>query len=111
MKIQRPPNKTEVMSNCPVVTCKYESDSCLKWSFVSNNPKNITYMCVGNPMKKSGCFQQDIEAEDIKEYLKIIVCLCNEDRCNGVLAQYAHFRIIAYAFIFLKLYHYTFKII
>ncbi|XP_035208186.1 uncharacterized protein LOC118182907 [Stegodyphus dumicola] len=37
MKIQRPPNKTEVMSNCPVVTCKYESDSCLKWSFVSNS--------------------------------------------------------------------------
>lgn len=78
----RPLTGEEVRKECMRVTCQSRDHSCLKWSYITNSPKNITYMCVGNPQKRSGCFTQEIKSKDIKQFLKLEACLCDEDYCN-----------------------------
>lgn len=44
-------------------------------------------MCVGNPNRKKGCFKQEIQGEDVKKYLKVEACLCDDkDLCNKAFA-------------------------
>nr|XP_015906526.1 uncharacterized protein LOC107438709 [Parasteatoda tepidariorum] len=82
----RAPTEEEIRRKCGVMNCQSEDSYCLKWSYISNNPKNITYTCVGNPQKRSGCFEHEIKSKDTKQYLKIQACLCDEDLCNRALS-------------------------
>ncbi|GFY41143.1 uncharacterized protein TNIN_337581 [Trichonephila inaurata madagascariensis] len=72
-----PPSTPEEMKECSRKECP-DSRWCMKWSYISKEPQNITYTCVGNPDLRRGCFKQEIP----DKHLKLEACLCDQDFCN-----------------------------
>ncbi|KAF8788051.1 hypothetical protein HNY73_009587 [Argiope bruennichi] len=75
------PSTAEDLKKCKKRNCP-DSHWCLTWSYISNEPLNITYTCVGNPDFRRGCYEQEIP----EKHLNVKACLCNnKDLCNHQL--------------------------